>query len=206
MLRLLAGGAGWLGLGLLLWPHATTPARQQPPADADRAALIKLAEQALKDKGLWRGKVYLTNVETFVDRQGTQTSRKALVIHYRYDGDAALLTRLDVDHKVVLGVEEQAQFPTSLAPEEVRRAGELARANVEVKKALAKYGGPDKFGVDVVQAFTVDPEAFGYKHRLVRVFFREGREYLLYAPNVDVDLTAEQVRVRRNDKGHDKDK
>ncbi len=75
-----------------------------------------------------------------------------------------------------------------------------------MKKALAKYGGPEKFDVDVVQAFTVEPKAFGYKHRLVRVFFREGRAYLLYGPNVDVDLTAEQVQVRRNDKAHNKDK
>jgi hypothetical protein len=204
MSRSLAGAVACFGLGWWLWSCAQEPA--QPPAGADRAALVKLAEQALKDKGLWRGKVYLTNVETFTDRQGQTTSRKALVIHYRYDGDAALLTRLDVDRKGVLGVEEQAQFPTCLAPEEIRRAGELAKANAEVKKALAKYGGPDKFEVDVVQAFTVDPEAFGYQHRLVRVFFREGREYLLYGPNVDVDLTAEQVKVRRNDKGHTKDK
>ena len=75
---------------------------------------------------------------------------------------------------------------------------------MEVLTALAKSGGPEKFDVDVVQAFTVNPEAFGYQHRLVRVFFREGRHYLLYAPNVDVDLTTEEVRVVRNDKMHDK--
>ena len=55
-----------------------------------------------------------------------------------------------------------------------------------------------------IQAFTVDPQAFGYKHRLVRVSFREGRDYLLYGPHVDVDLTAEQVRVTRTDKPHEK--
>jgi hypothetical protein len=196
-----------IGLGLLLWLAAHGAAQPpQPPelTDADRAALSRLAEQALKDKGLWRGKVYLTHLESFVDRQPGKAARKALVVHYRYDGAAALVTRLDVDRQEVLGVEEQAHLPTSLAPEEIRRAGELAKANAEVKKALAKYGGPAKFDVDVVNAFTVDPEAFGYGHRLVRVFFREGREYLLYAPNVDVDLTTEQVRAVRNDKGHDK--
>jgi hypothetical protein len=193
------------GLGLLLTLALPGPA--QPPqvdlSDADRTALAKLAEQALRDKGLWRGKVYLTRVEVFTDRQQGKASRKALVIHYRYDGDAALVTRLDVDRREVLGVEEEKHFPTSLAPEEIRRAAELARADATVKKALAKYGGPGKFEVDVVHAFTVNPEAFGYGHRLVRVFFREGRRYVLYAPNVDVDLTTEQVRAVRNDKPHD---
>jgi hypothetical protein len=190
-----------LGLLLLLTAQPPQPAEL---TDADRAALARLAEQALKEKGHWRGKVYLTRLELFADPQPGAPSRKALAVHYRYDGNAALLTRLDVDRRAVLGVEEQQDFPTSLAPEEIRRAGELAKANAEVKKALAKYGGPAKFDVDVVNAFTVDKEAFGYGHRLVRVFFREGREYVLYAPNVDVDLTTEQVRAVRNDKAHDK--
>src|SRR5262249_33302509 len=120
--------AGLCGVGLLLALAAPGPARPPQPGgltDADRAALAQLAEQALKAKGLWRGKVYLTRVEDFTDLQEGKSSRKAVVIHYRYDGNAALLTRLDVDRKEVLGVEEEPHFPTSLAPEEIRRAGEL---------------------------------------------------------------------------------
>jgi hypothetical protein len=46
------------------------------------------------------------------------------------------------------------------------------------------------------------PQAPTYHHRVVRLFFRQGRTYLLYAPLVEVDLTTETVRLERTDKAH----
>ena len=68
MLRLLAGVAALFGLVLL--QLVQTPAQAQPQAStelsgAERTRLSQLAEQALKAKKLWRGKVYLTRMEAF---------------------------------------------------------------------------------------------------------------------------------------------
>ncbi len=68
-------------------------------------------------------------------------------------------------------------------------------------RALARYR-TIKIEVDALVTTTVDEKAFGYRHRLVRIYFRQGRDYLLYAPKVDVDLTAGKVRVYPADKPH----
>jgi len=188
-------------LAVCLAPHAARA--QAGGLDAeDSAAVGRLAEEALKAKGLYKGKIYLTRIEVFRQGEGKKVRHHALVTHYRYEGNLGIVTAVDLDRMEVTGVDAVPNLPTSLVPEEVAAAQKLALAHPEVAKAMARYS-TIKVEIDVVVTSTTNPEAFGYNRRLVRLFFRQGRDYLLYAPNVDVDLTTGAVQVRRNDKPHE---
>lgn len=175
-------------------PYVLTP--------AEKEQVRGLAEAALKEGGLWKGKVVLTSLEVFIDGRDEASGRRVLAIHYRYDVDAALLTSIDLGRKRVLRVQEMPHMPTSLAPEEFALAEKLARADSAVAKVLAGYGAPETIEADSLAHFTADPKAFGYQHRVVRLMFRQGRTYLLYGPMVDVDLTTGQVRMEYRDARH----
>jgi hypothetical protein len=169
---------------------------------AEEAAARDRAEQALKARDLFKGKIYLTRVEGFRDSAGKTPRRHAILTYYRYEGDLGILVSLDLDRKEAPAVEVIPHLPTSLTPQELAEADKLARANPEVARFLARYAPTVKIDVDAIVLFTDVKEAFGHHHRLVRLHFRQGREYLLYAPTVEVDLTAGAVRVERNEKGH----
>jgi hypothetical protein len=194
---------------ILLSPAALATANDGkvvPTADAlelttaEQATVRELAEQALKAKGLVKGKVYLTRIEVFRDTSAKTNQRNALVTHYHYDGDLAILTSINLGRKQVTKVETIPHLPTSLAPEELAAAEKCARADPEVRKALARYPAP--LEVDALVVHTVVPNAPTFHHRVVRLTFRQGREYLLYGPVVDVDLTTGTVRVERRDTTH----
>jgi hypothetical protein len=102
----------------------------------------------------------------------------------------------------VLKVEAFPHMPTSLAPEELAVAEKLARAHPTVIKALAREPDSDKIEVDALVHYTTDEKAETYHHRVVRLFFRQGRTYLLYGPVVEVDLTTETVRVEAREEAH----
>jgi hypothetical protein len=189
--------AAWLGAGA---DNEGVPGPERLTAE-ESSAVRKLAEQALKARDLWKGKVYLTRVEVFHD--GRSGERHAIAIHYRYEGDLAILTHLDLGTMKVTAVETVPHLPTSLSPEELVEADKLARGDREVARALAKYGPDAKIEVDAQMAITAVSDAPGFHHRVVRLFFRRGHDYLLYAPSVDVDLTTGTVQVRPVGKGHD---
>jgi hypothetical protein len=165
---------------------------------AERTLVRDLSEQALKERGLLKGKVYLTRVEVFAG--SAAPARHALVQHYCYDGDRTVLTAVSLEDKKVTGVEVLPHFPTPLTSEELEHAEKLARAHPVVKRALARQKG--EVEVDALLTFTSVPDAPTYNHRVVRLFFRQGRTYLLYGPAVEVDLTTETVRAERTDKAH----
>jgi hypothetical protein len=178
-------------------PETADPLELSP---TEQAQVRQVAEEALKAKGLLQGKVFFTGLEVLLDGAAPTPGRRVLVQHYRYDGDLTLLTSIDLARKEVLQVEAVPHSPTSLAPEELERAERLARAHPEVKRALARHKGPTE--VDALLIFTSVRDAPTYNHRVVHLFFREGRTYLLYAPIVEVDLTTETVRALRAGKGH----
>jgi Cu2+-containing amine oxidase len=178
------------------------PANPNVLTPAEKDLVNSLAEQALKEKGLLQGKTVLTSLEVFRDSRDKVSDRRVLAIHYRYDGDLALLTSIDLGRKKVLRVQEMPHMPTSLAPEEFVLAEKLARADPAVAKVLAGYGQAEKIEADSLAHFTADPEAPGHHHRVVRLMFRQGRTYLLYGPMVDVDLTTGQVRLEYQDARH----
>src|SRR5438876_12190070 len=130
-------------LQLMLWLGMVG---QAPPAldlsDDERRMVLDLAEKALKAKDLYKGKIYLTNLEVHRDTRDPESPRNALVIHYRYEGNLAIFTSVNIGRKEVTKVESEADCPTCLAPEELARAIKLAHASAEVRKAMTRHGPP----------------------------------------------------------------
>jgi hypothetical protein len=178
----------------------TEPASASDLTSAEQKLVRTLADAALKDQGFSKGKVFLTRAELFVDHSQGAAVRFVLAEHYGYEGDVTYHTRINLDRKQVLGVDPLPHCPTPLSPEELAEADKLARANPLVKRALAR----EKGAVEVdAQMYFPAPGQPTYQHRMVRLLFRQGRRYLLYCPNADVDLTAGTVRADPVAKTHD---
>jgi hypothetical protein len=182
----------WTGSAFTQTPEKTDHLDLTPE---EYQSVVTLAEKALKAKELHKGKIYLTSLEVHRDTGDVQSPRNALVIHYRYEGNLAIYTSVNIGRKQVTKVETDPHGPTCLAAEELAQAIKLVRASADVHKALAKHGPPEKFEVDALIAHTADPKSPIFQHRAVRIWFRQGRTYLLYGPTVEVDLTTEKVRV-----------
>ncbi|MBI3411509.1 MAG: hypothetical protein HY040_24540 [Planctomycetes bacterium] len=168
----------------------------------ERQPTLELAEAAIKKAGLLKGKMVLTSSEVSYNRRRGKTERMALLTHYRYDGDVAIQTSIHLGKREVLKVEAVPHMPTSLALEELAVAEKLARAHPSVAKALAGEKDADKIEVDALMHYTTDEKSPSYQHRVVRLFFRQGRTYLLYGPVIEVDLTTETVRVEEQASKH----
>jgi Cu2+-containing amine oxidase len=175
---------------------AGDPPNAREATAAEQKAVPALVEKTLKAQNLWKGKIYLTNLEVVPDNQAQPPQRYALVSYYRYDGDLVIIATVHLAKMAVTDVQSYAHMPASLAPEEMAEAEKLARANPDVKKALAKYKHLDKIEVDAQVAQIAQPDVPGYHHRVVRLFFRDAqRNYLQHVPMVDVDLTTGEVRL-----------
>jgi hypothetical protein len=153
---------------------------------AETKLVLELAESELKGREMLVGKVVLSKIDVFRDTHDPASPRKAMVVHYRYVDNAALLTGVDVARKKVLKVEVVAGFPTPLAPEETARAEKLARAHPKVKAFLDGHGG--RIQVESYLAHSGVPSDPAFSHRVANIAFRLDGDYLR-APNVDVDLT-----------------
>jgi hypothetical protein len=167
-------------------------------------AVQELGEKALKDRGLWKGKVYLTNTEVVLD-SGKTPERFAILTYYRYEGNLGIVMTINVAKRTMVNVQEHPNMPTSLTPEEIAEAEKIARADPNVKKALAPYQHLDRIEVDTCVAYIIDPGVPGYHHRVARLLFRDAqRQYLPRVPIVDVDLTTGAVRLDLFAGPHDK--
>jgi hypothetical protein len=194
-----------LPLLLILLAPLSNPAGEGVPGPErlsaeEQAAVRKLSEQALRDRDLLKGKTYLTRIEVYPDP--ARKERHAIAIYYRYEGDLGILVHVNVGAGKVTEVEAIPHLPTSLTDEELAEADKLARGNAEIARALAQYADGPKIEVDAQMAISADPKDAGYHHRVVRLNYRRGRDYLLRVPTVDVDLTTGAVRAQPSAKGH----
>jgi Cu2+-containing amine oxidase len=195
MPRLLSGALLVLLLSVPL-TRAGDPLEARDLTAAEQIAVPDLVEKTLKSQKLWQGKIYLTNIEVVPDNRTKPPDRYALVSYYRYDGDLVIRATVHLAKMTVTDVQLHEHMPASLAPEELVEAEKIARANPDVKKALAKYTHVDKIEVDAMVAQIALPEVPGYHHRVIRLFFRDAkRNYLQSVPMVDVDLTTGEVRL-----------
>ena len=166
------------------------------PSAAEHEKVSVLAEKALKDRDLWKGKIVLTNTEVVLDSATTPPERIAILTYYRYDGDLGIVLDVDLKKRTITDVHEHPHMPTSLTAQEIAEADKIARGHAEVQKALARYKHLDRIEVDTIVAQIIDPEVPGYHHRVARLFFRDAkRNYLQLVPMVDVDLTTGEVRL-----------
>src|SRR5262245_35583255 len=109
-------------LALFLAPALRLPADEKAadkPASvtltpAEEKEVLALTEKALKDRKLLEGKVVLTRIDVFNDIKDDKPLRTAIVIHYRYKGNLAILTTVDVLAGKVENVETDDNFPTRL--------------------------------------------------------------------------------------------
>src|SRR5262245_13835754 len=123
----LASGAAFTGAG----PKVDARAELDLTADEHRM-VVDLVEKTLKEKGVFKGKTYLTQLEVHRDTRDAESPRNALVVHYRYEGNLAIFTSVNIGRKEVTRVESEPDCPTCLAPEELARAIKLAHASPEV--------------------------------------------------------------------------
>jgi len=198
MLRVsLTGGALLAALALVL-PSPAAPEDSPPPAGfmtltpREKKEALKLTEDFLKAKGLWVGKIYLTRIDVFPSTKGDEPDRMAVLLHYRYQGNLAILTSVDLARNKVLKVETDSSFPTPLAPEEEAEVRKLTLTHPEVKKQLAAHGG--EIEAETLPTFTIDKNDPTFNHRAVQVMFRKGLNYL-DTPRAHVDLTTGKVML-----------
>jgi Cu2+-containing amine oxidase len=157
-----------------------------------------LAEQAVTVKGLrTTGKLYVVEKELYRDKEAEEAGtreRKALVTHYRYEGDVGILTIVNLTKNQVMNVESVPHLATPFAPEEYELARKLGLAHPDVKEALAPYR--ERVTVEGLVTRTSAKEDPLYAHRVISLLFKIGDDYLS-GPMVTVDLTTETVVVEK---------
>lgn len=164
--------------------------------DAEREIAAELAAQAIDRYGLrTTGPLYLVRVEWYRDKNAEEQGdidRKAIVTHYRYKGDLAIITTVNLSKQEIMEVDSIPHLPTPLSKEEFNIAKDMALSDFKVEKALAAYR--DQIEVEALVTRTTSTEDSLFAHRVVRLFFRVGRDYLS-KPIVYVDLTSEKVII-----------
>lgn len=166
------------------------------PTAAERERAFALAARAIDERGLrTTGLLYPVSAELFRDKNiapAAQKDRLVLVTSYRYDGDLAIYSFLNLTRGTVMKVNTVAHQPVRLTETEFLQAKDRALADPQVRQKLGSYRGQAQIEAMVSHSpYEKDP-LFG--HRVVRLLFRVDKGYLV-KPIVFVDLTAEQVLV-----------
>jgi Cu2+-containing amine oxidase len=152
-----------------------------------------VAEKALAEKSV--AQAYFVQAEVSRDKiaeQEGRAERKVLITHYQTEGDLTILTTVNLAKGAAESVETIPHLPTSLSEEEFNMAREMGLAEPSVKKALGKDIA--KVVVEALSLRTMDEKDPIFGHRVVRLLFRIGRNYL-DQPVVVVDLTTRKVTV-----------
>jgi hypothetical protein len=159
---------------------------------------MAIAEEAVKEKRLFTvDKMYVVEIQLYRDKEAYEKGiqeRQALVTHYRYDGDLAILTTVNLTRGTVMSLETVPHLPTPLAQAEFDRAKSLALRHPEVKQMLAPYENRLTIEALVTRASSIEDPLYG--HRVVTLLFRVGQDYLSTA-FVMVDLTTDAVMIEK---------
>lgn len=170
-------------------PQGTS--RLQPE---ERLRAVSIAEASIDDAELRTDeRLYLVSVHWFHDKNSSDL--KAQVTHYRTDGDLSIVHRVNLSSGRVEHLHQASDKATSLSREEFDIARDLALADERVQAALGKRSGLEVEPM-VVRGGTKDEKGRG--HRLVRMLFKDGRDYL-HRPVVFVDLTDGTVLIEEKD-------
>lgn len=180
-------------VGILAAGPATVAAQRPEPPDTltaeERAMASRLAEAAVAP--LRTGApMYLVASELI--RPKGEEARQALVTHYRYDGDLAILTTVDFGRGQVVSLDTVPHLVVPIVQEEVDRARELALADPRVSRAVEAWRS--ELRVEAIQSRSASEADPLFGHRVVRLLFRVSRGWL-DDPVVHVDLTAGRVLV-----------
>ena len=163
-------------------------------SDDERRTAARLAMADIEGQGLRTDdRIYLVSSQWFHDKNSQDL--KAVVKHYRTDGDLTISHVVNLTKGAVELVQTGTDVATPLSPEEFDHARELALSDEKVRAAL---GPRRKVEVEpmVIRGGPFDSE--GRRHRTVRLLFKIGRDYLS-RPIVFVDLTTDQVQIEEED-------
>lgn len=172
---------------------AQTLAQQEGPdtlTSAERALAGRLSEEAVRPLRT-EAPMYLVSME-LLRPKAPDDARQAVVTHYRYDRDLAILTTVDLARGRLVALDTVPHLAVAFAQEEVEAARRLARADERVRRALAPYG--DRVRIEALPLRTASREDRLFGHRVLRLLFRVPRGYL-EEPVVLVDLTTEEVII-----------
>jgi Cu2+-containing amine oxidase len=176
----------------------------EPLSEAEAVLAAELAEGSPRlltlrtETGFHR-----VGVELFRDKEiEAAAGRAALVTHYRYEGDLTIRTVVDLRERRILSVEALPHVPTPLSMEEFERAKGMALEDARVAGALG--ADRERVVVESLSIHTPDPSDRYFGHRVVRLLFRVGPDYLS-EPIVNVDLTSGTVELLERPPVHDHD-
>jgi Cu2+-containing amine oxidase len=166
-------------------------AAPEPLSDAEVRTAASAAMADLRQRDLAAtGPIYFVHAEMLNDKSA---GRRALVQHYRYAGDLTITSIVDLaGGNRVVDVRTAAHVPTPLSDEEFAAAREQAMQDPQVRAFTARREQVTLEPRIVRSTMREDPL---YGHRVVEMFFRTPRGYLVHAPRVLVDLTAGRVTV-----------
>src|SRR5262245_1335973 len=179
-----------LGCGRLQGEQSSERARLAPSAEEIRLAR-QIAEQRLHvptDPHSPLDRVYFIKADPLPGADADDPRREINVIHYRYQHDETIISRVDLHTLSVQNVETLRHFPTALAPEEVAHAERLARADARLHGVFART--PLTVEARPLQPASQAEPLFG--HRLVQLLLRDGPDYLT-GPDIVVDLSRDVV-------------
>lgn len=114
------------------------------------------------------------------------------VRHYRYVDDTTITSLIDAETGRVIEQTEAQHVAVPLSSEELADARTLALADRRVVEAVG--GAADRLVVEPLVVRTSDREDRWFGRRIVRLLFRQGRDYLS-EPTVYVDLTSREVMI-----------
>ncbi len=189
---LVALGLGWAAMaGAQPEP---SPGFDLTPAERDLAR--QLADGEISARRLRTDdRLYVVDFELILpkDQNGESGDRRlARVTHYRYDGDLAIVTFVDLGSRQVLQLETIEHPSVPVSQEEFDIARTLVLQDAEVRGQL----GTNLTEV-VPEALLMnfpDAEDQLFGHRVLRFVFKLGTEYLRQ-PVAWVDVTARTVTV-----------
>jgi hypothetical protein len=130
------------------------------------------------------------------------------VIHYRYDDDTAIHSRVNLEEYAILDQQEFPHLPTNFTPGELAIAAEMALADDRVRRALGDEIDNIKVEALAIRTFSEDDPWFG--RRVLRLLFKDTRgektsgrtsgigNGYLHEPVVIVDLTGNVVTIEES--------
>jgi hypothetical protein len=173
-----------------------------PLSENEKAQALRLAEGGLKAERLLPDrKTLLTSIQVYRNTEAEKKGvfeRHAMLLYYRYAGDVTIRVTVNLARRRVSKIDQLAHFPSPLAPEEIKRAQELALNHSQLKREFAPF--LNRLIVEAHLTTVPGPKSRLFGHRLVNLFFRVGPRYLVEQGAILVDLTTEEVLIVPNPK------
>jgi hypothetical protein len=189
-------GALVLGWASLACSQMAAPSTGLDLTTGERELARELAEREITAKRLRTDdRLYAVDFELVQpkDEKGERgAQRLARVTHYRYDGDLAIISYVDLSSRRVVQTQTLEHPSVPVSQEEFDIAKGLLLANETIRRQLGENAA--KVVPEALLMNFPDPKDRLYGHRVLRFVFRRDRAYLRQ-PVAWVDLTARTVTI-----------